>query len=661
MDYKLRIEELVNIINKLNNEYYTLDNPSVTDMEYDRYVQELIKLETKYPEYKLSNSPTSRVGNVVLDEFVKVTHEIPMLSLGNVFNESEIITFDERIKKEIKNVKYVCELKIDGLAVSLTYKKGKLVRGATRGDGIIGEDITNNVKTIKTIPLTLSKMIDIEVRGEIFMSKEAFNEINKIRKLNNESLFQNPRNAAAGSVRQLDSKIASKRNLDTFIYHLPNATDYDIHSHHEALVFMASLGFKTNPTTKLVNNIDEVVEYINSYNINRDSLPYDIDGVVIKLDNIDDQIELGFTAKYPRWATAYKFPAEEVTTRLKDIIFTVGRTGQITPNAVLEPVKVAGSTISKATLHNEDNVITKDIKIGDYVVVRKAGDVIPEVKEVMFDRRIGNEIDFKMITNCPICGSEIKRNNGEADYYCLNDNCDARNINGLIHFAARDAMNIDGLGERIIEDFYNYKYIKTYADIYKLKNYKTELEELEGFGEKSITNLLDSIEASKQNSLEKLLFGLGIKQIGSKMAKVLSKKYHSLNNIMNASYEELIEINDVGDIVAKNIIEYFSNDKNIKLINELKSLGLNMLYTGTKVIANVNFKDKTFVITGTLNNYKREALTELIENMGGKVTNTVTSKTDILIAGDNPGSKYDKAIQLKIEIWNETDLSNNLK
>jgi DNA ligase (NAD+) len=661
MDIKKRINELVDNMNRWNYEYHVLDKPSVSDQEYDARRRELETLEEKYPEYIREDSPTQRVGGGVLEEFKKVSHKIPMLSLGNVFNESEVKIFDEKIRKEGIDPNYVCELKIDGLAVSLTYEKGKLVRGATRGDGVVGEDITNNVKTIKTVPLHLTEEVDIEVRGEIFMSKKTLEKINKQRTKNGEELFKNARNAAAGSIRNLDSKIAASRELDCFIYHLPNALDYDINLHHEALNYMKKLGFKVNTDNKLVKNIDEVLEFIEYHTIHREELPYDIDGVVIKLDNILNQQKLGYTAKYPKWATAYKFPATEVITKLEDIIFTVGRTGQITPNAVLEPVLVQGSTVSRATLHNEKNVLDKDIRIGDMVVIRKAGDVIPEVVSVKEERRTGEEHKFKMITKCPICGSTLVKKENEADYFCVNKTCDARKIEGLIHFASRDAMNIEGLGEKIIEDFYNLGYLKKMSDIYQLNDYRQELMELEGFGEKSIDNLLTSIENSKENSLEKLLFGLGIRQVGQKMAKVLAKKYLDLDNLMKASIDELTNIEDVGTIIADSIINYFRNEENIKLIGDLKIFGLNTKYLGVIEIKNTNdnIYGKTFVITGALS-IPRDEIKERLEYLGGKVTESVTKKTSVVIVGEEPGSKYDKAKKLNITIWDEKTLNNNL-
>ena len=661
LDIKKRIDELVEKLNQWNYEYQVLDNPSVSDQEYDDRRRELEKLEERYPEYIREDSPTQRVGGGVLDHFEKATHSIPLLSLSNVFNESEVISFDERIKREGIIPQYVCELKIDGLAVSLKYENGLLVRAATRGDGIIGEDITNNVKTIARIPLRLQENVDIEVRGEIFMSKKTFEEINSKRKEAGQELLKNPRNAAAGSVRNLDSKVTASRKLDAFLYHLPNPLEYNIETHYDALKYLTKLGFKVNPNVKYFDTIGEVLNYITEWTSKRDKLPYEIDGIVIKLNNIKDQQRLGFTAKYPKWATAYKFPASEVITKLKDIIFTVGRTGQVTPNAVLEPAFVQGSMISRATLHNEKNIIDKNIMIGDMVVIRKAGDVIPEVVSVKRERRTGEEKEFKMISHCPICNSELIKNEEEAAYFCLNNLCDARKIEGLIHFASRDAMNIEGVGERIIEDFYNLSFIKTIPDIYMLNQYKEELMELEGFGEKSIINLLESIEKSKSNSLERLIFGLGIKQVGKKMAKTLAEKYLNLDNLMNASEEELLQIKDVGSVIAKSIVEFFDNEKNINMINGLIEIGLNTSYLGQKIITtNSDISDKTFVITGTLSR-SRNKIKEELESFGAKVTDSVTSKTDVLIVGSEAGSKLDKAKKLNITIWDEEKLNEMIQ
>jgi len=658
-DIKARIAELIRIINQYNYEYYTLDNPSVSDQEYDRLIQELIKLEEKHPLLKHPDSPTIRVGGEVLTQFKKIEHQISMLSLGNVFNEEQIKEFDERIRKIGIMPHYICELKIDGLAVSLTYENGKLIRGATRGNGVVGEDITNNVKTIKSIPLILTEKVNVEVRGEIYMSKKTFAEINSKREKEGLELFKNPRNAAAGSVRNLDSKITASRKLDAFIYHLPNPQNYGLKTHEEALKYMRKLGFKINPYITYANNISDVLKFITKWAEGRDDLPYEIDGIVIKLNNIKDQEKVGFTSKYPKWATAYKFPAIEVVTRLKDIIFTVGRTGQITPNAILEPVLISGSLVSRATLHNENYIKEKDIKIGDMVIVRKAGDVIPEVFRVDKTRRDGSEQKFVMINKCPMCGSLLKPSASKIDYFCTNNECDARKIEELIHFVSKEAMDIEGLGDRIIEDFYNFGYIKKITDIYKLTNYSEELMELEGFGSKKINNILDSIENSKHNSLEKLLFGLGIKQVGQKNAKILAKKYNDINNLMQATREELSLIPDIGPIISNNIIDYFNKKENLMLINELKELGLNVNYLGSKTKEHPEINNKKFVITGTLKR-SREETKNLIELLGGIVTESVSKKTDVLILGDNPGIKYNKALALGIIIWTEEELNKKL-
>ncbi|HHX16769.1 MAG TPA: NAD-dependent DNA ligase LigA [Mollicutes bacterium] len=662
MDIEKRINELVDKINKWNYEYHVLDDPTVTDQEYDDRRRELEKLEELHPEYIREDSPTKRVGGGVLEHFEKVTHDIPLLSLSNVFNEDEVMAFDNRIKKEGIIPHYVCELKIDGLAVALTYKKGLLVRAATRGDGIVGEDITNNVKTIASIPLRLQEEVDIEVRGEIYMSKKSFEDINLKRQEKGLETFKNPRNAAAGSVRNLDSKVTASRKLDAFIYHLPNPLDYNIDNHYDSIIYLKKLGFKVNPNIKCLDNIKEVMDYIAKWTSLRDKLDYEIDGIVIKLNNVKDQHYLGSTVKYPKWATAYKFPAVEVITKLKDVIFTVGRTGQITPNAVLEPAFVQGSLISRATLHNEKNIIDKDIMIGDMVIIRKAGDVIPEVVSVKKERRTGLEIPFKMIDTCPICKSKLVNDGEEADYFCINERCDARNIEGLIHFASRDAMNIEGLGERIIEDFYNLSFIKKIPDIYNLNQYKDELMELEGFGKKSIDNLLTSIEKSKQNSLEKLLFGLGIKQVGSKMAKTLAKNYMTIDNLINTTEDELAKIKDVGPVITKSIIDYFNNEQNIEIINKLKDIGVNTTYLQKNISNNINneLTGKTIVITGTLSRPRNEIKEEL-ETFGANVTDSVTSKTDILIVGLDAGSKLEKAKKLNITIWDEEKYNNILK
>ena len=649
MEIKERIKYLVETLNKANIEYYVNDNPTLTDNEFDSLLDELIKLEEKYPEYKLDNSPTSKVGTTVISEFNKITHPTPMFSLGDVFNEEEVLSFCNKVEKEVGPVEYVCELKMDGLAVSLTYEKGKFVSAATRGDGRVGEDITNNVKTIKSLPLSLNKEVDLEVRGEIYMEFDVFNKLNEEREKQGLPLFQNPRNAAAGSIRQLDSSVTKSRKLSMLLYHVPNT---NLKTHYETLELLHDLGLPTNSNTRLCKNHDEVLDYIKYWNEHRNDLSYPIDGIVIKVNDLSTQKLLGFTAKYPKWAIAYKFPAEEVVTKLDDIICTVGRTGQITPNAVLEPVKVAGSTIRRATLHNAKYIEEKDLRVGDYVVIRKAGDVIPEVVRPVIERR-GNVTKYEMIDKCPICNSTLIPSASNIDLLCPNEDCPARNVNALIHFAARDAMNIEGLGDSMMEDFYNLGFIKNIIDIYKLKEHRDEIIELEGYGNKSCDNLEMSIEKSKDNSLERLLNGLGIPGIGLKTARLLSRKYESIDNLMNATYEELHDIKDIGPTLAENIVNYFKDINNINLINNLKLIGVNMLYKGEKIVQNENYTGKKFVLTGTISFMTRDEIKNLIETRGGEVIGSVSKNTDVVIVGENPGSKYDKAIKLNIEIWNE--------
>ena len=653
-----RIKYLCEVLNKANVEYYVNDNPTLTDNEYDSLMDELIKLEKDYPEYKLNNSPTSKVGNEVIAEFKKVTHPTTMFSLADVFNYDEVRDFDAKVRKEVGEVAYSCELKMDGLAVSLIYKDGAFVSAATRGDGVIGEDITHNVRTIKKLPLTLHKKIDLEVRGEIYMQKKVFHSLNEEREQKNLPLFQNPRNAAAGSIRQLDSSITRERNLDIVLYHLPNT---NLLHHSDTLDLLKECGLPVNPNNRICKNIDEVLAYIDYWTIHRPELPYEIDGIVIKVNDLAAQKSLGYTVKYPKWAVAYKFPAEKVITKLTDIVCTVGRTGQITPNAVLEPIKVAGSTIRRATLHNYPYIVSKDLKIGDYVYLHKAGDVIPEVVGPVLERRPSDAKNYRMITECPICGTKLELTDSKIDLYCPNVSCPARKINALIHFISRDAMNIDGLGEQIIEDFYNMGLIKDIPDIYTLSKDKEDLIELEGFGNKSVSNLLISIENSKNNSLERLLNGLGISGVGVKSAKLLASRYGTMRNLMNASAEELVKIKDIGNILAENISNYFDNPANRILISRLEELGLNMTYQGEKTIIDSNFQDKKFVITGTISGLSRDEIKHEIELRGGVTSESVSKKTDVVIAGSNPGSKYDKALSLGITIWDAATLEKYLK
>lgn len=656
---KERMDELIDYINKASYEYYVLDNPTITDQEYDDYYNELLSIEEKYPELKREDSPTNRVGGAVLDKFEKVTHDHPMLSFDDIFNEEEIILFDERIKKVVSTAHYTLEPKMDGLSGSLIYKNGVLVRGATRGDGVTGEDITTNIKTIKSVPLRLTEDIDIEVRGEIYMSKKSFLEANREKVKNGEKEFANPRNAAAGSIRQLDSKVAAKRNLDFMAYFIPNPEDYGIKTQKESLEFLRKLGFVTNyKLNGYAKNVKDITNYIDSLSEKRDNLPFEIDGVVLKVDNLEDEKRLGFTSRVPRWGIAYKFPAKEVLTTLKEIKFTVGRTGKITPNAIFSPVHVSGSLVSKATLHNSDYCIDKDVRVGDTISIRKAGDVIPEVVEVKLDRRKEDSVPFKMIENCPMCDSVLVRK--DANHYCKNEHCPSRKIESLIHFSSRDAMYIEGFGESIVEDFYNLGYLKNIDDFYTLDKYKDELMLLEGFGEKSISKLLESASNSKKNSLERLLFGLGIRYVGKKTAKILSKYYKTMDNLIKADFDELKSINDIGDVIAKSIVDYFSDEKNINLINRLKDLNLNMRYLGEEVnTSNENINGKTFVITGTLSR-PRDEIKEEIEGLGGNVTGSVTKKTDYVIAGEKAGSKLTKANELGIRVLTEEEYNNML-
>lgn len=661
-DLAKRVEELTHILNEANYNYYVNDNPTITDQEYDKYLRELINIETEHPELMKPNSPTNRVGGEVIDKFNKIVHARPMLSLANVFNEDEIRDFDAKIKKEGFNPEYVCEYKIDGLSVALIYEHGELVRGVTRGDGVTGEDITHNVKTIKSIPLTLPRPIDIEVRGEIFMNKSTLKKLNEQREKDGQPLLQNVRNAAAGSIRQLDSRVTAKRELDNFIYYLPEPEKYGIKTHLEALEFMKSLGFKVNPANRLVNDITGILDFIDEITEKRNKLPYEIDGVVIKVNNIAMQEKLGYTAKYPKWATAYKFPAEEVLTKLTDIIFTVGRTGRVTPNAVLEPVIVMGSTIRRATLHNEDYVLSKHLMIGDTVAIRKAGDVIPEVVEAKFERRTGKEIPFQMIHECPMCHSKLEKIAGQADYYCKNPECPKRNIESIIHYVSRDAMNIEGLGDEIVEELYNLGFVKSITDLYSLEDKKKAIMEFDGYGEKSLNKIIENIENSKNNSLERLLYGLGIKEIGTKTAKLLASEFSTMDMLISATREELESIRDIGSITAKSVVEYFATHKD--LIEELKHIGINMTYKGRIAGTNELVTDKKFVITGTITGWGRNEIKDKLESFNAKVSGSVSKNTDIVIVGANPGSKYQDALNLGITIWDETktlEVLNNLQ
>ena len=612
-------------------------------------------LENEHPEYQSPLSPSQRVGGLVQDEFAKVTHKRMMLSLANAFNEDDLRDFDKKVREVtgLDKVTYMAEMKIDGLGMSLVYR-GNLQYAATRGDGVTGEDVTANILTIKSIPSHINLNEDFEIRGEVFMPKKSLERLNKEKAEKGEPLFANARNAAAGSIRQLDSSIAASRGLDAFWYYFVNASDFGIRYHSEALKKADELGFKTNPERRLCNGIDEVLKYIDEYTLKRPTLGYDIDGIVIKVDDMALYDKLGYTAKTPRWAIAYKFPPEEVITKLEDIIFTVGRTGKITPNAVLSPVRVSGSVVQRATLHNEDFIKEKDLKIGDYVIIRKAGDVIPEVVGPVVSKRTGLEIPFEMINNCPVCGLPLIRK--DAMHFCVNPHCDARKIEGIIHFASRDAMDIEGLGERVAEQFFNQGFFRSINEIYRLYEHREEIIALDGWQSKSVDNLINAIEKSKENSLEKVLFGLGIKEVGAKMAKTLARKYQNIDNLINASEEELLEIPDVGPIVASSIRNYFSDERNMELINALKNEHLNFEYKGsTATAANSYFSGKTVVLTGTLSKYGRKEATEILENLGAKVTGSVSKATDVVIAGVEAGSKLDKAHALGITVLDEEE------
>ncbi len=662
MTYKERAEEITKLLEQYNYEYYVLDNPSVPDSEYDRLINELIAIEKEHPELITPFSPTQRVGGKVLDEFKKIKHKRMMLSLANAFNEKDLRDFDQRVRDivHVDKVEYMCEMKIDGLAMSLDYIDGKMNYAATRGDGNEGEDVTNNVLTIRSIPTKVKLDKPFEVRGEVYMSKKVLNELNAAREASGEPLLANARNAAAGSIRQLDSSIAASRKLEAFWYYLVNADELGFKRHSDALDYIESIGFRTNKERRICDGIDAVLDYIREYTEKRPSLAYDIDGIVIKVNDISMYNVLGYTAKTPRWAIAYKFPPEEVVTKLEDIIFTVGRTGKITPNAVIKPTKVAGSTVQRATLHNEDFVNDKNLMIGDYIVLRKAGDVIPEVVRALPEKRDGSERPFVMIENCPVCGAPLIRK--DAMHFCVSPTCPARRIEGMIHFSSRDAMDIETMGEKAVEQFFNEGFIDSIPSIYDLKNHRQEILEIEGWQTKSIDNLLDAIEKSKENSLEKLLFGLGIKEVGAKMAKILAKRYLSLDALMQVSEEELQRIPDVGPISAHSIYTYFNNEDNKALIEKLREHGLNFNFLGqVNTDSSSPFFGKTCVLTGTLSKYGRKEATEILENLGAKVAGSVSKKTDYVIFGEEAGSKLDKAHELGIKTLTEEEFEELLQ
>lgn len=649
MDPKKQISELVQALNKYSHEYYVNDNPSISDEAYDALMRELEALEAEYPEYVLESSPTKRVGDVVSEKLEKITFTTPMMSLANAFSYDELRDFDRKIKKEGFTPTYVVELKIDGIASSSSFENGKFVLGATRGDGSTGENITANLMKVKSLPKILTKSIDIEVRGEVYMKRDVFSSLNEERKANGEEEFKNPRNAAGGSLRQLDASITEKRKLDLFSYTIVNPSLYGLNTQYDALKFLEELGFSVNPEYRKLNNIEEVIEFIDNFKDKRSDLNYETDGVVIKVNEFALYEKIGYTVKSPKWAIAYKFPAMEVETKLLDITYSIGRTGSVNPNAVLSPVMIAGSLVQRATLNNEDFIKERDIHIGDYVIVRKAGEIIPEVVRVNFDKR-KDTIPFKMINNCPSCGGDIVRKADEAVHYCINPNCPGIRLASLIYFASKSAMDIDGMGERIVEDLVNLGFIDKITDIYRLKNHRDELLKLERMGEKSVTNLLNAIEASKNNPLHQVITSLGIKLVGTKLAKTLTQKYYSLSELMNATYDELVSIRDIGSNTAINIVNYFKENKD--LVNELIELGINPVVE-KKVNASLIFSGKTFVLTGKLETLTREEATELIEKNGGKTSSSVSKNTSYVLAGSDAGSKLKKAQDLNIEIINE--------
>ena len=657
-----RRDELTANLDKWNYEYYVLDNPSVSDAEFDRCMNELILIEKEFPDIKLKNSPTERVGGYVASQFEKVPHKRLMLSLGNVYNEDEVRDFDRKVREVLGNpvVKYMGEVKIDGLGMSLIYDNGELQRCLTRGDGVTGEDVTMNVKTIRSIPLRVKEKRPFEVRGEVFMPKASLERLNKQRAEKGEPLLANARNAAAGSIRQLDSSVAASRGLDAFWYYLVNARELGINSHAEALDYLDELGFKTNHERRVLYGPEEMLSYIKEYTAKRESLGYDIDGLVFKVDDIAAYEKIGYTAKTPKWATAYKFPPLEVSTKLLDIVLTVGRTGRITPNAILSPVRVAGSLVQRATLNNEDFIKEKGLMIGDIVTLRKAADVIPEVVKPLIDRRTGEEKPFVMSEVCPVCGKPLSKVQGL--HYCLNRDCPSRKIEGMIHFASRDAMDIDGMGDSVVEEFFAEGFLHDIPDIFSLYQHASEIKSLDGWSDKSISSLLDAIEGCKKQSLERLLYGLGIKEVGLKTAKTLCKRYKSLDDYFALTEDELQKIPDIGPVAAKSITSYFQSDYARNLIEELRKAGVNFLYTGAdEVDVNNYFYGKTVVLTGALVHYKRNELTEILEGIGAKVAGSVSKKTDVVIAGADAGSKLVKANELGIKVIDEEEALSHLE
>ncbi|MEK5433275.1 NAD-dependent DNA ligase LigA [Lysinibacillus sp. FSL R7-0073] len=658
-----RIAELNKLLHEYGYAYYVLDKPVVADSVYDQLLHELIALEEANPSLIFPDSPTQRVGGTVVEGFKKVTHDYPMLSLSNAFNEADLQEFDRKVRQAIgDHFSYVCELKIDGLAISLKYENGVFVQGATRGDGVVGEEITANLKTIHAIPLRLKEPITIEVRGEAYMPKKSFEKLNAQRADNGEELFANPRNAAAGSIRQLDPKIAASRQLSTFIYAIGGDGEvYGIDGHAEMLDYLEDLGFPSNKERQRCSTIEEVMAFIEHWTENRPHLAYEIDGIVIKVDRYAQQDELGYTAKSPRWAIAYKFPAEEVVTALLDIDLTVGRTGVVTPTAILTPVQVAGTTVQRASLHNEDLIREKDIRLGDTVIIRKAGDIIPQVVGVLIEQRPENSVPFEMPKNCPVCDSELIRIEGEVALRCVNPACFAQIAESIKYFVSRNAMNIDGLGDKVVEQLLRADLIHDVSDLYHLTI--EQLVELERMGEKSATNLVNAIQASKENSMERLLIGLGIRHVGEKAAKIVSEQFGSMEAVMAATEEQLVAIYEIGDKMASSLVEYFSNDDARAVIERLAEVGVNMTFKGKKVevvVGDNPFAGKTIVLTGKLEQLTRNEAKAKIEELGGTVTGSVSKKTDLVIAGEDAGSKLAKAEQLGIEVWNEENLIEQL-
>ncbi|MFI3684990.1 NAD-dependent DNA ligase LigA [Vagococcus fluvialis] len=639
--------------------YYVKDAPKVEDSEYDKVYHELVSLEQEHPELISNDSITQRVGGDILSGFSKVTHKVPMMSLNNAFNKNDLIDFENRIKKLTSTpINYMVELKIDGLAINLRYENGKFIQGATRGDGVVGEDITHNLKTVKSIPLSLAKPLTIEVRGECYMPKKSFIELNEAREAEGENVFANPRNAAAGSLRQLDPKVAAKRNLSTFIYTVADTTGFDFNSQNDSLIELEELGLKINNERKLCHSIDEVWDYIENFRDKRHELDYEIDGIVIKVNDFTAQEEIGYTVKAPRWAIAYKFPAEEAETVIRDIEWTVGRTGVVTPTAVMDPVQLAGTTVARASLHNVDLITEKDIRLLDHVMIHKAGDIIPEVTRVLTDKRDETSVPYEFPTHCPTCDSELERIESEVALRCMNPMCPAQIKEGLNHFVSRNAMNIDGLGPRVLEQMYDKDIIKNVADLYFVT--EEELLTLDKIKEKSANNILTAISQSKNNSLEKLLFGLGIQHVGAKAAKLIAEEFGTIEQIMVAEKETINAIDTIGPVIADSIEKYFSNEEVKELVAELKRAGVNTDYLGQTAadLASVEspFKDKVIVLTGKLTHFNRNEAKEKIEALGGKVTGSVSKKTDIIVAGEDAGSKLEKAEKLEITVWNETQM-----